>query len=206
MPAAGSARGLDARAPNPQGKGLVGLLLDWQYSRPRGVVAKPPGRVLADYFTSLLVLSADFGFKPAYGQTYHLYREGSRWRLSLVAPHEWRSAEKKQAYVGACVLHDDSTWSIEPSGNLGKPGPLADALVDVYAGFLERLGRDGTLEDELPFYEGRLPYYQRLFAAALGRSLRGSLALGGQSGRPGAEWLASLPRDARKLLARGETG
>lgn len=192
-------------ASNPQGKGVVGFLQDWHESGPRSVVAKRSGQLLADYFTSLLVLSADFKFRPAFGRTYHLYREGSRWCLSLVSPGEWNTEDKQRNYVGACVLHEDSTWSIDPSDNLGRPGPVADALAEVYAGFLDRLQKKAPLEQELPFYEGRLPYYQRLFAAALSRSLRGSLIVGGQTGRSSEAWLSALPKDARRLLVRSDS-
>lgn len=196
-----AAVGAAGSGPNPQGKGLVGFLQDWHYSSPRGVVAKPSGRILADYFTSLLVLSAEFKFKPAFGQTYHLYRDGARWLLSLVSPDEWNTAGKRNGYVGACVLHEDSTWSIEPSDNLGTPGPVSDALADVYEGFVERLRQKSPLEAGLPVYESHMPYYQRLFAAALSRSLNGSLQAGGQTGRTLDAWLATLPRDVNRLLA-----
>ena len=45
---------------NPEGKGLNGFLLDWHQTEPRGVVAKPQNQVLAEFFTSMLVLSAKF--------------------------------------------------------------------------------------------------------------------------------------------------
>lgn len=202
--ASGTAVGARAPRPNPQGKGLVGFLQDWDYSTPRGVVAKPAGRLLADYFTSLLVLSAEFKFKPAFGQTYHLYRTDSRWILSLVSPNEWNTREKQMGYVGACVLHDDSTWSIEPSDNLGRKGPVSDALADVYDGFVDRLRNRMPLEDGLPVYEGRMPYYQRLFAAALSRSINASLVAGDQTGRPLEPWLASLPGDVSRLLGNDQ--
>jgi len=58
---------------NPEGKGLNGFLLDWYRSEPRGVVAKPQQQVLAEFFTSMLVLSAKFSYKPAVGVTNYLY-------------------------------------------------------------------------------------------------------------------------------------
>lgn len=189
-----------AGAPNPQGKGQVGFLQDWARSRPRSVVAKRPAQLLADYFTSLLVLSSAFSFKPVVGQTYYLYLAAGRWKLSLVSPDEWNDELKRLQFVGACSLHDDLTWSIEPSDNLGRPGPIAEALATVYEGFVERLNSKTSLEAGLPEYEGRLPYYQRLFASALGQSLRGSLSAGSQTGRTGEAWLQSLPRDAEHVL------
>jgi hypothetical protein len=187
-------------APNPQGKGQVGFLTDWVESSPRAFVAKQPARLLADYFTSLLVLSAEFRFKPVPGQTYHLYRVDREWQLSLISPEEWRNNEKSAGYVGACELHDDATWSIEPSDNLGRPGPVTEALAAVYESFLAKLDSKQPLEEELPVYEGRLPYYQRLFAAALGRSIEGSMRVGGQTGVRGDAWLQSLPRSAERMM------
>lgn len=188
-------------APNPQGKGQVGFLLDWHYSSPRGVVAKPPAQVLADYFTSLLVLSAAFKFKPVYEKDYYLYCAGSQWSLSPVSPEEWDTAEKRAAFVGTCVLHADSTWSIAPSKNLSSPGAVADAISRFYDGFVDKLRSTRPLEDELPFYEATLPYYQRLFAAALSRSLKLSLFRGGQLSIASADWLERLPQSANLMLA-----
>ncbi len=195
-----AATGTALTAPNPQGKGLVGFLLDWAYSSPRGVVAKPAPQVLADYFTSLLVLSAKFRFKPVFNTDYYLYWKDPDWLLSLIGPDEWGTPEKQQGFAGVCVLHEDATWSISPSDNVVGGGPVARAVGQFYLGFVQRLGSDRPLEQGLPSYERQLPYYQRLFAAALGRSLRGSLARGDQLGRPSAAWLAGMPHDARQLL------
>ncbi|NCF74637.1 MAG: hypothetical protein GWP67_14185, partial [Gammaproteobacteria bacterium] len=77
-----------ARKPdgNPQGKGLNGLLLDWYQSTPRGVVAKPRRQLLAEFFTSMLVLSAAFKFRPVVGTANYLYWINDEWSLSLIAP------------------------------------------------------------------------------------------------------------------------
>lgn len=195
--------GADAR-PNPQGKGQVGFLLDWAYSAPRGIVAKRAPQLLADYFTSLLVLSAAFKFKPAFGKDYYLYREGTGWSLSLISPDEWNDEAKRDAFVGTCVLHADSTWSISPSGNVGGQGAVDEALAAYYEGFVDKLRSERPLEDDLPFFEAGLPYYQRLFAAALSRSLKGSLIRGGQLGIGAESWLARLPAEAGRLLLAGE--
>ena len=97
-------------APNPQGKGLVGFLLDWDYSSPQAVVAKRPARLLADYFTSLLVLTSSFKFKPVFNKDYYLYREDDDWRLSLISPDEWDSDEKRRSFVGTCVGTTSSSY------------------------------------------------------------------------------------------------
>ena len=199
--AARQSTGLAGHLPNPQGKGLVGFLLDWAYSSPRNVVAKRAPQVMADYFTSLLVLSAGFKFKPVFNKDYYLYVDGGDWALSLVSPDEWNTEAKRRNFVGQCVLHDDATWSIEPSDNLGKEGPVAEALALFYEKFIDKLQSQSPLEDDLPFYEGTLPYYQRLFASALSRSLKGSLAVAGQQGMPAQAWLEQMPADANRLLA-----
>ena len=192
--------------PNPQGKGQVGFLLDWAYSSPRAVVAKRAPQLLADYFTSLLVLSAAFKFKPAFGKDYYLYAAGDGWSLSLISPDEWNDDARRCAFAGKCVLHTDSTWSITPSGNIGKAGAVNDALAAFYDGFIDKLRSQRVLEDDLPFYEAGLPYYQRLFAAALSRSLRGSLALGDQLGLSAETWLERMPRNADRLFLARRTG
>ncbi len=186
---------------NPQGKGLVGILADWDYSAPRSVVAKPAPQLLADYFTSLLVLSASFKFEPVFGKTYYLYCEHGSLLLSLISPDEWAKDAKRRAYVGECVLHGDATWSISPSDNISHPGDVADAVAAVYEGFVEKLHSENALEDELPFFEQSLPYYPRLFAAALSRSIRASLILGDQLGTESRDWLKQIPRDAGPLLS-----
>ncbi len=192
---------LPGAPPNPQGKGQVGFLVDWHYSSPTALTAKSSERILADYFTSLLILSARFKFKPVFEKPYYLYWRNESWELSLIGPEDWRDESRMNGFAGVCTLHADSTWSIEPSENLGDAGPVATAIGLAYGEFVERLQTAAPLEDELPIYEAGLAYYQRLFAAALGRSIKGSLRLGQQLQRPSSTWLAALPGDAARLLA-----
>ena len=166
-------------------------------------MAKPAPQLLADYFTSLLVLSSSFKFKPVFGKDYYLYVDGDRWSLSLIAPDEWNDAARQRAFVGKCILHDDSTWSIVPSDNIGREGLVHERLAAFYDGFIDKLRSKQALEEGLPAYEAGLPYYQRLFAAALGRSLRESMSMGQQLGSGAETWLASMPRDADRLLLGG---
>ncbi len=194
------ARGVALRPGNPDGKGLNGFLLDWYRSEPRGVVAKPERQVLAEYFTSMLVLSARFKYKPAPGAANYLYLVDDDWMLSLIAPDQW-TAERREGFVGTCVLHHDMTWTLEPSEDLAERGHVVDAIARFYDAFAETLDSDLTLEEILPFYVGRMPYWQRLYANALSRSVRGTMILGDQRSKPARDWLTALPRNNMALLA-----
>ena len=62
-------------------------------------------------------------------------------------------------------------------------------------------GGGATLEEILPFYVGRMPYYQRLYANALSRSIRGTVTLGDQRELRSRDWRLLLPRFDTALLA-----
>jgi hypothetical protein len=158
-------------AGNPEGKGDHAFLTDWCATEPRGVVAKPQRRVLAELFTSMLVLSASFKYRPVPGGSNYLYWIDGRWSLSLIAPYEW-SDERRAGFAGTCVLQRDMTWTI------------------VFAAMLDT---DLTLEEILPFYVGRLDYYQRLFASALSRSVTAAVMRGGQTAISCRQWQMQLP-------------
>ncbi len=185
---------------NPEGKGVSGLLLDWSRTEPRAVVAKPQRQILAELFTSMLVLSATFRYRPAVGVAGYLYWIDGEWSLSLIAPDEWSDA-RRAGFAGTCVLQRDMTWTIAPSDQLGAGTPVADALGRFYDGFAAMLNTDLTLEEILPTYVGRLTYYQRLYASALSRSLRTAVTLGDQASIGCRQWLAQLPRKQSALLA-----
>lgn len=185
---------------NPEGKGLNGLLLDWNQSQPRGVVAKPHRQVLTELFTSMLVLSATFKFRPVVGATNYLYWINGEWSLSLIAPDEW-SSERRAGFVATCVLQRDMTWTIGPSALLAETNPVSDALARFYDAFARTLDTDLTLEELLPFYVSRLSYYPRLYANALSRSVRTAMTLSDQTSTSGREWHMLLPRQQNVLLA-----
>lgn len=187
---------------NPEGKGVNGFLLDWHESEPRGLVVKPERQVLAEFFTSMLVLSAQFKYKPIVGVSNYLYWIDGQWSLSLIGPEEW-SAERQEGFVGTCVLQQDMTWTIEPSAILAEEGPVADAIGRFYDAFVETLDTDLTIEEILPFYVGKMPYYQRLYANALSRSIRGAVTLGDQRTMKCREWQRLLPRLERLMLVHG---
>jgi hypothetical protein len=185
---------------NPEGKGLNGFLLDWYQSEPRGVVAKPQRQILAEFFTTMLILSARFKYKPVIGVSYYLYLNDDEWSLSLIAPDEW-SPPRDNSFAGLCVLQRDMTWTIKPSDQLKKESPVSEAVARFYDAFDEMLNTDLTLEEILPFYVGKMHYYPRLYASALSRSVRGSVILGDQTSIPSRLWRNLLPRVENVLLA-----
>jgi hypothetical protein len=183
---------------NPEGKGYIGFLKDWEDTEPRGVVAKPSRQVLAEFFTSMLVLSSQFKYQPVIGNSNYLYWINSEWSMSLIAPYEW-SDERRAAFAGTCVLQQDMTWTIEPSEHLASENAVSAAVAEFYDAFADMLDTDLTLEDILPTYVAKLPYYQRLHAAALSRSLRGTLLLGDRTAISCRDWFPQLPQLARML-------
>lgn len=184
---------------NPDGKSANPFMLDWYKTEPRGVVAKPQRQVLAEFFTSMLILSADFKYEPVPGVHNHLYFIDGKWQLSLISPTEWNE-QREQAYIGRCVLQRDMTWTLEPAEHLTTREDLQDAIGRFYDAFAETLDTDLTLEDILPFYVRHMPYWQRLHASALSRSIRAAVILGDQSSRKARDWLLKLPSMERALL------
>lgn len=188
-------------AGNPEGKGLNGFLLDWYQSEPKGVIVKPARQVLAEFFTSMLILSAELRYKPVVGVDNYLYWLDGKWSLSLIGPDEW-SDERREGFVGTCVLQHDMTWTIAPSELLAEQGPVTDAIGQFYTAFAETLDTDLTLEDILPFYTSRLTYYPRLYASAMSRSMRGTMTLSEQRSTSCRELRLQLPAVDNFLLPK----
>ena len=186
---------------NPEGKGVSGFMTDWYKTEPRGVIAKPQRQVLAEFFTSMLVLSAKFKYEPVIGAPNYLYWIRGEWLLSLIAPHEWND-ERRAGFAGTCVLEHDMTWTITPSELLSEDNDVSNAVARFYDGFAHMLDTDLTLEEILPFYVGKLTYYPRLFSSALARSIRGAVILGDQTNIRCSEWQMLLPRLERVMLVR----
>ena len=197
----GDARSVAVAMPgNPQGKGLNGFLLDWYTTEPRGVTIKPQRQVLAEFFTSMLILSASFKYRPAVDVENYLYFVDGTWLLSLISPDEW-SDRHRDGFVGTCVMHRDMTWTIEPSKQVGEDNAVTEAIAKFYDAFAETLDSDLTLEEILPFYVRRMPYWQRLHASALSRSIRGSVILSGERDIRCRNWQSLLPKFDVTLLA-----
>lgn len=183
---------------NPEGKGVNAFMLDWQQSQPQGAVAKPRRQLLAEFFTSMLILSANFKFRPAVGSPHYLYWIDGEWSLSLIAPGEW-SDERRAAFAGTCLLQRDMTWTIAPSESLTQENPVSEAMSRFYDAFANTLDTERTLEEILPFYVSSMPYYQRLYASALSRSLKTSVAAGDQGNESCKVWHTLLPQQISLL-------
>ncbi|MCX2979276.1 DUF2452 domain-containing protein [Halieaceae bacterium IMCC14734] len=159
--------------PNPQGKGTVAMLADWDALRPQLPAVKTPTDILRDYCLSALVLAAKFSFRPVLGKIYYLYHDQSQWKLSLVAPSEWGDRLPGH-FVAACELQTDMTWKLD-FAELEKDSSAAAALLRFVDGFTDTLANQTNLVDELPFYSSSLPYYQRMLATGLSVSLSFSI-------------------------------
>lgn len=186
---------------NVDGKGLNGFMLDWYQTEPRSVVAKPQRQVLAEFFTSMLILSAHFKYKPSIGTDNYLYYVDDNWLLSLIAPQQW-SDKHRVGFAGTCKLQRDMTWTIEPSEQLLGNEDISAAVGRFFDAFAETMDTDLTLEEILPFYVRRMPYWQRLHASALSRSIRGTINLGDQGSMSAREWQAALPASSRSFFPR----
>jgi hypothetical protein len=179
-------------AVNLDGKGLNGFLLDWYRTEPRAVMEKSCRRVLSELFTSMLVLSAKFKYEPAISVHNYLYFKNGAWALSLIGPDEW-SPSRRNDYIGTCVLHEDMTWTIDPSEKLREENELSKAVGRFYDAFAEMFDVECTIEEILPFYVGKMHYYPRLYANALSRSIRATVTLGDQRTMKCRDWRAAMP-------------
>jgi len=176
----------------------VPVLADWDATRPGAPRAKEPADVLRDWFTSVLVLSANFRFRPARGQRYYLYCRQGEWSLSLIGPREW-SGRAPGACLGRCELQGDMTWTLEPREDLADQPELLREVDERLRSFLESLDGDASLEEALPGYRRDLPYFQRMLATGLGASLRGSVRGGWSLGAPARQFLDAAGKESLRL-------
>lgn len=190
---------------NPDGKGAHGFLDDWRGTQPSCVIAKPQRQVLAELFTSLLVLSSTFKYRPVPGCSNYLYWIDEQWSLSLIAPQEW-SYKRRDSFAGTCTLQRDMTWTIVLSNRVVEDSPASVAIHRFFARFAGMLNTDLALEEILPFYVGKLPYYQRLYASALSRSVHAGVTLGNQASISCRQWRMQLPHLKNALLAYSGEG
>ena len=127
------------------------------------------------------------------GAEYYLYWINGEWSLSLIAPGEWTD-DRRAGFAGTCALQRDMTWTITPSELLAEKNAVSDAVGNFYDAFARELETDLALEEILPSYVDGLPYFQRLYASAVGRSLHAAITLGDQASTSCRQWLELLPR------------
>ncbi|MFK7816466.1 MAG: hypothetical protein AB8B92_09020 [Gammaproteobacteria bacterium] len=161
---------------NPQGKGVVGVVDDLRAVTPINVQAKNSHQWLADYFTSTLVLGAKYGFKPVIGKAYYLYYKKQEWKLSLIEPQAWITHDPG-VYFSECSLNKDMSWSLDLSLDWQDYSDVVTAVNDLEQAFIHSVNNETPLVEKLPFFMQQLPYYQRLGANALARSLQQSLEI-----------------------------
>lgn len=59
------------------------------------------------------IYSAEMGFKPLTGHTYHLYeKEDGNKVLSMIGPNQWNKGCKYHRFVATAKLLGDHTWEI----------------------------------------------------------------------------------------------
>lgn len=186
--------------PNPQGKGLVPVLAALaQVQQGMRVVPKQVGQFAMELFTSLFVLESRFQFKPVRGRQYWLYRYGPHFQLSPLAPQQW-SAPTFDLVVGCCELHDDLVWTLELTAEAAQDTALLHYLQQRRAQFQESLQASTTLQAALPVYVPTLPFYQRVYAAALASSLGRSLHLAGIAQLPYQQTVKCLVDETRSAV------
>lgn len=163
-----------AKVANPQGKGADLMTIHWLPVIK--LQEKSEQHIITDYVKSMLILSAEFNFKPVYSAQYYLYLWGQTLRLSLI-PFD-KCPDAKVYPIAECQLRTDLTWCVDFIDSATLHERAKAFLVDFSEKFEKHLGADNTLSETLPFYEADLPFYRRLYAAGLAKSLSMSLKQG----------------------------
>ncbi len=186
------------RNPNPQGKGLVPVLLGLQQHWQQPVLLpKQIDQIEMELFTALFVLQSEFKFSPVPDKSYWMYEAENGYRLLLVAPHEWHTPYPGR-FIGECILQQDRTWTLVLAPELAADAAFMQR-VDALRGKLHSaLEKAEKVEDILPGFEDALGYYGRVTAFILGKSLLTSMQL---SGIKGLDYKA-----AKGLLTHTNTG
>jgi hypothetical protein len=177
---------------NPQGKGLVPILEVWGQFRPETTGSKSREQLFSDYFVSLLVLSANFNFKPVVDVPYFLYLKHEQWKLSLIEPHQ--VSEEFGDCLGEARLRLDMTWQLTTLADFDSNPELVSALQAFREGLESHLQTDRTIASTLPFFIDELPFYRRLAASALARSFCLSCPDQQLLLQPANRFVAALPK------------
>jgi hypothetical protein len=141
--------------------------------QPVATANRSAAEFLRAYCLSSLVLAADFSFKPVVDQSYYLYATATGWNLSLIAPDEWRDS-RADRFLGTCRLQADMIWRVEMA-QFDEGSAAAASARQYVRGFVETLTAQDDIAAHLPVYASELPYYQRMLATAMSKSLRRSM-------------------------------
>lgn len=155
--------------PNPQGKGLVGVLQEINSRQVPSLKSDPVSvpETLHDYAISRLILCAEFHFKPVVGQSYFLYVKSGSLKLSLISPDEWRNSAFG-LYVCQCLLMPNMVWNIShKTDDREAIEQIAHAMNALKDSLLADLFLEKPLGSTLPFHDEQLPFHQRVLANAL---------------------------------------
>lgn len=165
------------KAPNPQGKGLVGVLqaIDDRKRNIMQISSASVPAILRDYALSRLILCADFHFKPVVNTPYHLYLKDQALKLSLIAPDEW-SPDRYGVYIGQCWLDDSLFWRMH-GATLAPEAleQLSQVVGSLRYSLLSDFDQEKALRDTLPYYDERLPFHRRVLANALASQIQDAL-------------------------------
>ena len=171
---------------NPQGKGLVSLFNEWNAPVLASQCRDFP-KLAKDYVLSLFVLSASFKFKPVQLQRYYLYLKQSELILTLIEPS--KSGGRFGIYIGECGLNPDLTWHVEFSDDDNHAPTIQSFLQRFYAGFESHHQQNKTWYELLPFYEESLPFYARMYANGMAKSIHRDMVQLGLTQAPASKVL-----------------
>jgi len=109
-------------------------------------------------------------------------------------------------YVARCQLRDDMTWALEADKDLADNTEVMQALQQHINGFFDLINTSAPLAETLPFYAADLPFFPRLLASGLARSLRSELHRGGAGNESGQALLDASGSGPRLLHILPESG
>ena len=188
---------------NPQGKGLVPVLQALAPLHQLPAHDRSSQAWLHDYLAGALIVSAKFSFKPLINQTYYLYWREDEWTLSMISPREW-GVRLQASPVASCVLRDDYSWQLSPHESVSQNPEVLAALDTFQAGFVDFIDTTTPLVDKLPFHQPDLPWYPRVMALGLAKTLQASLARAGSDNQNGQRLLADVSISQHLLLEQNQ--
>ena len=185
---------------NPQGKGLVAIFKDWH--SPMMIQEKRELPVLIrDYLFSLMVLSADFKFRPVQGKQYYLYLAKNTLKMTMIEPE--KSGSRFCKFLGSCNLKPELTWQVTFSPDAQQDPELKQFTHSFFSGFEQHHQQSKSVLELLPFFQESLPFYARMYANGLAKSIAHGLDDLGITNIQAKE-LISLPEVSNNLLINKE--